>query len=245
MRFIVNQAFVRTQFPAEEPLGKSISVNMDTTNPFGEIIGIVGDVRENTLTSDPAPTVYYVHAHLIYNGMVILVRTRKDPKAIVAPVRGIMHDLDPALPVADVRSMETVLGATYGRERFGAVLLGGFSFSSLLLAAVGIYGVLAYSVSERTREIGVRLAMGARPGRIMSMVISSGMRLVAAGFAIGIMGSFALSRSLAEMLFRTAPTDPLALTAATVLLAAIALLAASIPAHRAARLDPIQALRVE
>jgi putative ABC transport system permease protein len=245
LRFIVNQAFVRAQFPAQESLGKSISVNMDNTNPFGEIIGIVGDVRENTLTSDPAPTVYYVHAHLIYNGMVILVRTRNDPTAIMGPVRGIMHDLDPTLPVAGVRSMETVLGATYGRERFGAVLLGGFSFSSLLLAAIGIYGVLAYSVSERTREIGVRLALGARPGRIMTMVIFSGIRLMATGFVIGIVGSFALSRSIAGMLYRTAPTDPLALAAPTVLLAVSALLAASIPAYRAARLDPIQALRVE
>jgi ABC-type antimicrobial peptide transport system permease subunit len=244
MRFIVNQAFVRTQFPAEEPLGKSISVNMDTTNPFGEIIGIVGDVRENTLTSDPAPTVYYVHAHLIYNGMVILVRTRKDPKAIVAPVRGIMHDLDPALPVADVRSMETVLGATYGRERFGAVLLGGFSFSSLLLAAVGIYGVLAYSVSERTREIGVRKAIGARKRDISFQFITEAMTLTGVGGILGIILSLLFS-FLLKMIHFPSSVPIWAVLLAFAVASSVGLFFGIYPAVKAAKLDPVIALRYE
>jgi putative ABC transport system permease protein len=245
MRFIVNDAFVRANYPGEEPLGKAISVRMDTTNPMGEIIGVVADVQEDSVGKDPTPTVYYNHAHLVYSAMVVLVRTTGDPMSAVAPVRRIMHELDPAQPVADVRRMETVLGATYGRERFSAILMGGFSLSALLLAAIGIYGVLAYSVAERTREIGVRLAMGAQPGRIVAMVLGDGGRLVVIGFAIGMAGALAVSKFMADMLFNTPPRDPVSFTLAPLMLLMVGLVASWVPARRAARLDPIQALRAE
>jgi putative ABC transport system permease protein len=245
LRFIVNEAFVRANLPNEGTLGKMISVDMDRTNPYGEIIGVAGDVKEDTLGKEAVPTVYYVHVHLAYPGMTILVRTQKDPISSVAAVRRIMHDLDPALPVASVRRMEAVLGATYGRERFGAILLGVFSLSAMLLAAIGIYGVLAYSVAERTREIGVRLALGAHPRRIITMVLLQGGRLVLIGFAIGMAGALAASKSLSGMLFEVPARDPVSFTVAPLALLGVALMAAWIPARRAARLDPVQALRVE
>jgi putative ABC transport system permease protein len=245
LRFIVNEAFVRTYFPNEDPIGKSISVDMSRTNPFAEIIGVVGNIPSMAIGDKPEPTVYYAHAHLVYPGMVVLVRTQTNPMSIIVPVRRIMHDLDPGVPVASIRSMESILGETYGRQRFGAILLAGFSISATLLAAIGIYGLLAYSVSERTREIGVRLAIGAHPRRILTMVLGNATRLVGTGLAIGMAGAFAVSKFLSGMLFETSAHDPVSFTLAPLLLLGVALAAAWIPANRAASLDPVQALRVE
>jgi len=236
---------VRAHFPHENPLGKSITVGMQQGDPYGEIIGVTGDVKEGSLDTQPTPTTYFIHARLPYAAMIVVIRTQQDPMSTVGPVRRIMHDLDPSLPVADVRRMETVLGETYGRQRFSAILFGGFSLSAMLLAAIGIYGVLAYSVAERTREIGVRLAIGANPGRIVRMVLGDGARMVVAGFAVGMVGAFAVSEALAGMLYEVPARDPFSFTIAPAILLMVALLAAWIPARRAARLDPISALRVE
>jgi putative ABC transport system permease protein len=245
IRFIVSEGFVRKYLNGEDPLSKTISVEMDHPNPFGEIVGVVGDVSEGALGKAPEPTVYYVHAHLPYAGMTLLLRTRGDPLGLAAPVRQILHELDPAIPVADIRTMRNVLGETYARQRFSAILLAGFSISALFLAAIGIYGVLAYSVSERTREIGVRLAVGADAGRIVTMVLTEGARFVLAGLAVGMAGALGLSRLLSSLLFDTGARDPIAFTAAPAILLAVALLAGFIPARRASRLDPVLALRME
>lgn len=245
IRFIVNEAFVRRYMPNEDPLGKTISVAMDRKNPFGEIIGIAGDQNEGTLTKAAEPLVYYNHAHLTYSGMTIVVRLDRETLNIVPDIRRIVRELDPALPVADVRTMREVLGETYARERFSAMLLTGFSISALLLTAIGIYGVLGYSITERTREIGVRLAVGAGAGRIVSMVLSDAAWFVFAGLAVGIAGAFAASRWLESLLFEIGPRDPVSFIATPAILLAVAILAAWIPARRAAKLDPISALRVE
>jgi putative ABC transport system permease protein len=231
--------------PGEEPLGQSINAHMGDTNPFGEIIGVVGDLKEGSLGKPAVPTIYYVHSHLVYSSMILLVRTSRDPLSLVSPARAILHDLDPESPMADVRTMEAVLGETYARERFSTLLLIGFSLSALLLAAIGIYGVLAYSVSERTREIGVRVAIGADARRIAGMVLSDGARFVLGGLAVGIAGAFAASRLMEALLFGIGPRDLASFTIAPGILLAVALVAAYIPARRAARLDPIQALRME
>jgi putative ABC transport system permease protein len=245
IRFLVNEAFVRKYLSGEEPLGKRINALMDSTNPFGEIVGVVGDVREGSLDKEPAPTVYYVHSHLVYMGMTLMIRTNGNPLGIVAPVRRIMHDLDPAVPVADVRTMEMILGETYARERFSVVLLIGFSASALLLAAIGIYGVLAYSVVERTREIGVRLAVGADPWRVVTMILSDGAQFVAAGTVAGLVIAFAASKYVAALLFEIGPRDPVTFVLAPGVLLIVAFIAAWVPARRASRLDPMKALRVE
>jgi cell division protein FtsX len=218
---------------------------MDDKNPFGEIIGVVGDVKEGALDREPTPTVYYIHAHLPYTSMVFVVRATVDPLSLTGAVRRAIHAIDPALPMAQVRTMEAVVRETFARQTFGALLLGGFSLVSLLLAAVGIYGVLAYSVKERTREIGVRVALGADPGRILALVLGSGMRVVLLGALVGTGGALALTGLLKSLLFGVKAHDPATFVTVPMVLIAVALAAAYLPARRASRLAPVEALKVE
>jgi len=242
-RFIVNEAFVRRHLAGEQPLGKHINAWMARENPFGEIIGVVGDVKEGALDKEPTPTVYYPHAHIAYNGMVIVARTEGSPLALTGPARQAIQRLDSMQPIADVKAMDDVIAETFSRQRFSAILLSGFSIAALLLSAIGIYGVMAYSVTERTREIGVRVALGAQPGQIVAMVAGGGARLVAAGTVAGIAGALALSGLLKGLLFGVGPRDLATYLAVPAVLAAVALIAALIPARRAARLEPMDALR--
>ena len=245
MRFVVNEAFVRKYLPGQEPLGRRIRTSMARTNPLGEIIGVVGDVKEGSMRQEPVPTVYYVYAHMSYGQMTLVVRTEGDPMAILALVRRVVHDLDPGLPVADARAMDAILGETYARERFSALLMAGFSILSLLVAAVGVYGVLACSVQERTREIGVRVAVGADGRRIVELVLGDTLRLVLPGLLAGLGGALSLSRLLSSLLFKTGAWDPASFAIAAGTLLVVALVAAASPAGRAARLDPTAALRLE
>jgi putative ABC transport system permease protein len=244
-RFIVNQAFVKKYMAGEEPLGQQISVEMDDKNPFGEIIGVVGDVKEGALDREPEPTVYYIHAHLPYTFMVFVVRSTVDPLSLAGGVRRVIHDIDPALPVAQMRTMEAVVRDTFARQTFSALLLGGFSLVSLVLAVVGIYGVLAYSVTERTREIGVRVALGAGPGRIVTLVLGTGLRVVLIGALVGTGGAMALTGLLKSLLFGVEAHDPATLATVPVVLIAVAAAAAYLPARRASRLAPVDALRAD
>ena len=244
-RFIVSEAFVRKYLPGEEPLGKQISVEMNNENPFGEIVGVVGDVSDKTLDSELPPTVYYIHSHLTYGEMVFVLRAENDALALSEPARKIIQGMDPELPVSQVRTMETVVRQTFASQQFSAVLLGGFSLASLLLAAIGVYGVLAYSVSQRTREIGVRIALGAEPLTITRMVVASGARMVMIGAAAGLAAALALSGLMKSLLFGIGPRDPLTFVAAPVIFVVVALVTAYVPARRAARVSPMEALRAE
>jgi putative ABC transport system permease protein len=244
-RFIVDQAFVEKYMAGEEPLGRQLSVDMDDKNPFGEIIGVVGNVKEGALDREPTPTVYYIHAHLPYTGMVFVVRATIDPLSLAGAIRRVIHDIDPAQPVAQMRTMEAVVRETFARQTFSALLLGGFSLVSLVLAAVGIYGVLAYSVTERTREIGVRVALGAEPARILTLVLGSGMRVVLFGALVGTGGALALTGLLKSLLFGVKAHDPATFATVPLVLIAVALAAAYLPARHASRLAPVDALKVE
>jgi putative ABC transport system permease protein len=245
-RFIVSEAFARKYLPDEEPLGKQISAWMDEKeNPFGEIVGVVGDVREGTLDKEPTPTVYYIHSHLDYGEMVFVLRAETDPLTLARPARRIIQELDPELPVSQLRTMETVVRQTFSRQEFSAVLLAGFSLASLLLAAIGIYGLLAYSVTQRTREIGVRVALGAEPGSIVRLIVGNGARLIITGALAGLAAALALSGVMKSLLFGIGPRDPLTFIAAPAVLVAVALIAAYVPARRAARVSPMEALRTE
>ncbi|MGC2745747.1 MAG: ABC transporter permease [Candidatus Angelobacter sp.] len=244
-RFIVNEAFVRKFLPDEEPVGKRISAEMDKENPFGEIVGVVGDVKERTLDKEPEPTIYYIHSHLAYGEMVFVLRTEKDAMALAEPAQKIIKQMDPELPVSQVRTMETVVRQTFASQQFSAVLLGGFSLASLLLAAIGIYGLLAYSVTQRTREIGVRIALGAEPQTITRMVVASGARMVLIGSAAGLAIALALSGLMKSLLFGIGARDPVTFVMAPVVFVLVALVAAYVPARRAAQVSPMEALRAE
>jgi putative ABC transport system permease protein len=245
MRFIVNQAFVNKFLRGEDPLTKSLSVIMDEKdNPYGQIVGVVGDLKEGALDEDAVPTVYYVHAHLPYTSMVFVVRANS-PEALTASARRTIQEVDPQQPIADVRTMEEVVRDTFARQSLSTLLVGGFSVTSLLLAAVGIYGVLAYSVARRTREIGVRVALGAEPGRILRLVVGNGARIVISGAAVGISAALLLSGLMKGLLFGIGPRDPLSFVIAPAVLIGVALLAAYIPARRAAHISPVEALRTE
>ena len=218
---------------------------MADENPYGEIIGVAGDVKEGSLDKEPAPTVYYVHSALRFPSMTLAARTDGDPLALAEPVRRIIREMDPAQPIAEIRTMDQIVGQTFARQRFAALLLAGFSIAALVLAAVGIYGVLAYAVSERTREVGIRVAVGADPARILALILGSGARMIAAGTAAGILGALALSFLLKTLLFGVSARDPLTFVAVPLILMCVAFIAAWVPARRASKIDPMRALRTQ
>jgi ABC-type antimicrobial peptide transport system permease subunit len=181
----------------------------------------------------------------IFRSLTLLVRSSLPPPSLVPAIRAEVRRLDPALPVTGVQTLEEIVGASAASQRFNAAALGGFAGVALLLAAVGVAGVLAISVSRRTQEIGIRLALGAHMGDVVRMVIRQGMMLVLCGLAIGLPAAFAATRLLRSLLFDVAPHDPLSFVAATVVLCAVALVACAAPALRASRVDPIRALRID
>ena len=245
-RCVVNEAFVEHFLPGEQPLGKKINLYLlEPENHFSEIIGVAGDLREWSIDRDPMPTVYYPYAHLSRASMIVLVRGDRDALHLAEPVRKIIHQLDPVQPVAEVRPMEDILGENYARQKFSSWLLSGFAIVTMVLAAVGIYGLLAYAVTARTREFGVRAALGADSRSIVRLVLATGARTVAGGLVVGIAAGLALTRFLNSLLFRVAPHDRATFMIAPVLIAVVALLAATLPARRAARSDPMEALRAE
>jgi putative ABC transport system permease protein len=244
-RFVVNEAFVRQFLRGEQPLGKRINAIMDRQNPYGEIVGVVADTRELSIDHKPEPTVYYPHIHLSYPRMVFLVRVDRNPLALAGAARRTIRNLDPEQPIAELRTLEDVLGENFSRQRFSAWLLAGFAMVSLMLAAVGIYGMLAYSVSARTREFGVRAAVGAEPKRIIALVLKGGFCPVVGGVVMGGAGALIVSGLLKSLLFGVGPRDPLTFVAVPLLLSIIGVGSAWLPARRAARLDPLEALRTE
>jgi putative ABC transport system permease protein len=244
-RFIINRAFARKYLSGEQPLSQSISVLMDRENPYGQIIGVVGDVREGSLDKEPEPTVYYNHGHLTYSGMTFAVRTGSRPLALAGSIRRVIQGLDPDQPIAELRTMDEVLAETVSRQRFSALLLVVFAAVALALAAIGIYGILSYAVTERTSEIGVRMALGAQSRHVLSLVLGQGFRLVAAGLLAGTATAVVLTRLLSGLLFGVRPTDPATFISVAALLMVVAMLATYLPARRAALTSPIRALRYE
>lgn len=245
LRFIVNQAFATKHFAKDGPIGQRISVAMQRENPFGEIIGVVGDLPEGTLDSDPQPTVYYPHGKFGYNFMTFVVRSEGDPIRIAGPAAAAIRTLKGDQPVADVRTMKDWIGETLARNRFNMMLLAIFAALALTLAAVGLYGVLAYAVAERTRELGLRMALGARPANVLTLVMRQGIGLTLAGIVIGLGAALVVTRVLATLLFQVKPLDPVTFSGVAALMLVIASAAVYVPARRATKIDPLVALRYE
>ena len=238
---IINQTMARRFWPGTDPLGKRFG----SGSSWYTIVGIVGDVKFTSLTKDPDPEFYEPYRQTPGPAMVLTVRTTSDPLRLTAALREAVLETDPAQPISRVRSMQRYLSDAEGTSRLSAVLLTAFGSTALLLAAVGIYGVISFSVARRTREIGIRVALGAARRDVLRMVVGQAMTLTAVGIAAGMGAALALTRVMQGMLFGVSATDPLAYLAVSALLMGIAALAAYIPARRAARISPSAALRYE
>jgi putative ABC transport system permease protein len=233
----------RRLFAGEDPIGQHLRTGPSPSAPWMEIVGIVGDVRHSGLEQMPAPEMY---VHYLQNPPVvpfIVIRTNGDPAALADVVRAEARSIDKDLPLFDMRTMTDVRSASVAERRFIVWLVTAFGVLALVLAAVGIDGVMSVSVSERTQELGVRLALGAEPKQVLRMVVGQAARLALMGVVLGLALTWALMPLLRTQLFGVQPTDPLILTGVPAVLIAIALIAAIIPAQRAAHVDPVQALR--
>jgi putative ABC transport system permease protein len=246
---IVNESAAREIWGAENPIGQMIGVGASGEFFKGvEVIGVVGDIRHESANEPATPDVYlsYLQAGRgTPSSVVILARTAGDPAALVPAIRDQIRVLDAKVPVYQVGTMETRLRDTNAGSRLSALLLASFSSAALILAAVGIYGVMAYVVTTRTREIGIRMALGAAPRGVLSLVLRQGGTLVAIGLGLGLAGAIASSRLLTTLLFEVSPFDAATYATFSVLIAAVGLAACWIPARRAAKVDPMMALRCE
>jgi putative ABC transport system permease protein len=242
---IVSASMARQHFAGENPIGKRISVEMFQEPVPTEIVGIVGDVRYDSLTDEAQPTVYFPPSELAYSFMTLVVRTDGDPADMAPAVRRELRAIDPDQPVSDVRTMDQVMSDTVGRARFNTLLLGLFAAMATLLAAVGIFGVMSYSVTLRTREIGLRMALGAPQSQVLKLILKQGLVLTLAGIGVGLVGALALTRLLSGLLFGVRSTDPATFAAIVLLLTFVSMIACYIPARRATRVDPLIALKYD
>jgi putative ABC transport system permease protein len=238
---VVDQELVRHYWPHEDPIGKQISFGDDTI----EVVGVVGHAAHEGLDATPRVQVYGSYRQFPRAGMFVVARTKGDPAALVPGLRKAVEALDPKLPLANVATMESRISSSMGDRRLSLMLLAVFAAVALALAATGVYGVMAQAVGQRTRELGVRMAMGADRGAVLSLVMRQGMTLVAVGVGLGMAVSLAVSRVLRSQLFDTAPTDAATYALVVVVLLAAATLATLLPALRATRVDPVEALREE
>lgn len=243
---VINQAMARSLFPGTSPLGRRVIVENGGPQPTSfEVVGVVGDARIDSLDQPPPMTMYAPYSQSPGPRLYFMLRTRLAPEAAVEAVRRLVSAHDPGVPVEDLVSLERLVGDSLLSQRVTAVMLSLLSVVAVLLACVGLYGVLAYSVSQRTREFGIRIALGALPGDVPRMVLRQGLALAALGIALGLAGAFGLTRLMAGMLFEVRPTDPWTLAGASIGLMAVAVSASYVPALRAAKIDPIAALRSE
>jgi putative ABC transport system permease protein len=246
---LLSETAVRRFFPDEDPIGKRINVGWRRPDGMpkagGEVVGIVGDVRELGLGKEHQPEIYIPHAQLPTSGMDVVVRSSLDPRSLTRSVERVVGELDPELPLARVQTLETIVARSVSEPRFYMVLLGAFAVMAVGLAALGIFGVMSYAVVQRSREIGIRVALGADPRDVRGMVLRDALVLTLIGVAAGLAGALALSRVIASLLFQLSPTDPATLAAVAAGLTAVALLASYLPARRATRVDPLEALRAE
>ena len=246
-RAVVNQAFAEHYFPNEEAVGKRIRFTYSVKEPFREIIGVVSNENSEALDAPMPPIIYASTEQSPDSAFYVVVRTPGEPQNMVSAVRGTLQQLDPQLPLIEPRSMEDVIFSSYAvfLRRYPSYLIGSFAAIALILAMVGLFGQISYSVAQRTREIGIRMALGADPRDVLRLVLGQGMLLTVSGLFAGLLATLALTRLLSDLLFGVTPTDPWTFAAVACLLSGVAMLATYIPARRATRVDPLVALRYE
>jgi putative ABC transport system permease protein len=240
---IVDETFVKNFKLGAMPVGRRINIGDGTEN--AEIVGVVKDIKRVAMAEPARGEMYRPYAQNCWGFLTLIVRTQRHPSDMTRAIRAQLDLLDKDLPLENVRTMTQLVSANVAQRRLSVQLLAGFAGGALLLSALGLYGVLAYIVSQRTREIGIRMALGAQPRAVLGLVIGQGMRLALLGIALGLAGAFALTRVLQRLLYEIKPTDPLTFAAVTALLAFVAFLACWLPARRAARVHPMEALRYE
>jgi predicted permease len=248
---LINETAARRYWPADNPIGKRILSGFDDEQ-WSTIIGVVGDVKHTGLDADANPETYYQYLQIppevmnfAESTMALVIRTNADPAAMTSAVRQELRGIDSSLPVFDVRVMQDLLSGSVAQPRFRTFLVATFAGLALVMATLGLYGVVAYSVSQRTRELGIRVALGAQPGGIVTLVVFHAAGLAAIGLGIGVAVTLAGSRIMARFLFGVSATDPITLGATCLIILLVALTASLIPALRAAKVDPATALRAE
>ncbi len=243
---IVNEAFEKHYFPGQSAVGKRIRLMPSPAEArWQTVVGVVSDVRQSGLAGDVMPQVYSPELQDVDDTLSFVIRVTGEPAGLISAVRGVMAEVEPNQALHNVMTMEQRLASTTTSRRLNTALLGSFAAVALLLAVVGIYGVMSYAVTQRTREIGTRMALGAQPGNVMRFVMGQGMRVVLTGVGIGLVGALALARLLRNLLFEVKPLDPITFAMVSLLLFTVAAVACWLPARRAARIDPMAALRYE
>ena len=240
---VISDSMARRDWPGEDPVGKRFGVNCGGGGcRWNTVIGVVGDVKEDGATREPAIAMYFLDTG---SEMTLVVRAAQNPANLIADFRAIVRSVDPDQPFGNIRTMENIASEFVAPRRLPMLISGLFAVLALLLAMIGLYGVISYSVAQRSHEFGIRVALGAAQGDILSLILANGLKLAAAGLIVGMVGVLALSRVLESLLFGIAPTDPGTFVAVAVSLLAVALLACYIPARRATQVDPLVALRQE
>jgi putative ABC transport system permease protein len=247
---LVNETLAKTFYPNQDPIGRRVQPGFRNA-PFFTIVGVVRDVKQGGVGQKTGTELYLLAdqlpkaANVAQRNLNVVVRSDRTLESLAPDIQRIMREMDPGLPIVRLRTMEDVFAASVSRPRFLALLLGIFAALALALAAVGTYGILAYSVTERRKEIGIHMALGATRTRVLGMVLGQGMRLTVVGLVAGVAASFVLTRFLQTQLFNVKPSDPLTVATVVGFIAAVALLACYIPANRATRVDPMVVLRDE
>jgi putative ABC transport system permease protein len=244
---MISRSMAERYWPSRDPIGSRITLGdpADSTAVWITVIGVVGDVHEESLGRQPYPQLYLPFAQVSDRSLLIVARTAGDPTGLVPAVRGALRAIDRDLPLSQVATMDERVAETLGRPRVNALMLGGFALSALALAAIGIYGVIAYGVVQRTRELGIRMALGADAGKVLRLVLRQGMAPVLVGTTFGLVGALAGGRVLRSLLFGVTATDPVTFGAVTIFLVIVAFAATWLPARRAAGADPMVALRTD
>jgi putative ABC transport system permease protein len=239
---VINETFARQIYPGDNPIGRKFMLNLGNNQPH-EIIGVVGDVKLVTLEGDVRPTAYLSSRQYAFGLMSFVVRTTGDAALLGPAAVRVIHQIDPLLPVASVRPLDQVFSESIARPRLTAMAMSVFAAAALLLAALGVYGIVAYSVSQRAREFGIRVALGAKPSQIIGMVVGQNLQVVGIGLAIGVAAAIPATRLMRGLLFHVGPNDPMTFVVIGVTLAGVALLASYVPARRGTHIDPVVTLK--
>jgi len=241
---VINETFARQIYPGDNPIGRSFILNLGNEKPH-EIIGVVGDVKLTTVEGEVRPTAYLSSRQYAFGMMNFVVRTSGDPARLGPSAVQVIRQIDPLLPVSAVRPLDEVFAESIARPRLTAVAMSVFAGAALLLAALGVYGIVAYSVSQRSREFGIRVALGAKPAQIIKMVVGQNLRVVGLGLVLGLAIAIPATRLLRGLLYQVGPNDPGVFIGIGSILAAVAIVASYLPARRGTQVDPVVTLKAE